>query len=44
VKQLTIDWGSESGPKVSTKSHEPLVIDGMMGIGIVEDIEGTSET
>ena len=26
---VTVDWGSGGGPKVSTKFHNPLVIDGM---------------
>ena len=30
---LTVDWGGGGGPKVSTKSHDPLVIDGMGGVG-----------
>lgn len=41
---LIVDWGSEGGPKVSTKAHDPLFINGMMGIGTVEDIGGTCAT
>ena len=28
---LTINWGGVGGPKVSTKSHDPLFINGMGG-------------
>jgi len=41
---LTIDWGSGCGPKVSTKYHDPLVINGMVGIGLEEDIGSTGAT
>lgn len=28
---VTVNWGSGGGPKVSTKFHDPLVVDGMDG-------------
>jgi len=41
---LTINWGGSGGPKVSTKAHDPLFIDGMGGVGPREDIGGTNES
>jgi len=41
---LTIDWGSEGGPKLSIKSHNPLVFDGMVGVDILEEMVGTCAT
>lgn len=38
---LTVDWGGGGGPKVSMKSHDPLIVNGMVGIGSMEDIGGT---
>ena len=37
---LTVDWGSGGGPKVSKKSHDPLVVDGMGGNVPTEDKGG----
>jgi len=39
---LSIDWGSGGGQKVSKKSHDPLVVDGMGGNVPSEDKGGTS--
>lgn len=39
---LTVDWGGDGGPKVSTKSLGSLVIDGMGGVGPTKDIGGTN--
>jgi len=37
---MTINWGSGGGPKVATKFHDPLVVDGVDGN--VPTIEGGS--
>lgn len=41
---LIVDWGGGGGPKVSTKAHDPSLVDGMGGVGPTEDIGGTNVT
>jgi len=41
---MTISWGSEGGQKLSTKSLDPLVVEGMVDVGIVKNMVGISAT
>lgn len=41
---LTIGWGSDGGPKLSIKYHNPLVTRGMLDVGTIEDMIGTCVT
>ena len=38
---VTVDWGSGGGPKVSTKFHNPLVVNGMDGNVPTKEIGST---
>jgi len=41
---LTVRWGSEGEPKLSTKSHGPLIADIMVDVGTMEDMVGMGAT